>query len=251
MPTKLVVQTALVLLIVLCIGIADADVPRKIHYQALLQSPSGQLIGGHVDFAIRIFDAQVGGQVLWEEEPMLEITAGRLDLTLPVLDGEGFHPAYFDEMLAADELWLEITARPKDLGETFTFPRQQILTSGYALRTATIDGAQGGTIQGSLNVLGDLTLPDGIELIASGGNLIIQSPTSSITMAPDGTLTIESSSIVISSTGDLDLIGDTVRIEGNNIDVKASAQCTVEGSAGLDLRSSAILTALGSLIKLN
>ena len=244
MRRSLLPRFAVVLVLLFCIGIAGADVPRKIHYQALIKNPSGDLIDGLADLKIQIFNAPVGGESLWAENPILEVQAGRLDLTLPVLDPAGFPDFQFEALLASDELWLELLARPDGAGQYIEFPRQQILTSGFALRTATVDGARGGNIEGDLNLAGQLNLPDGIEIRSSGGNLVIDASTSSITLAADGTVTISSSRVEIISSGDLDL-------QGQNVNITASQSCTVEGQSGLDLRSGAITAVTGSLVTLN
>lgn len=243
--------SALLGVVLLSVTSASADIPRKFHYQALLQSPAGELLNGEVDLRVQIFDAQVGGSSLWSENPILQMEAGRLDLTLPMFS-PGFDDQVFDELLAAPQLWIEIVAIPASNREPIAFPRQQILSSGFALGTASIDGARGGTVDGSVEVVGDLRLPDGIELRTVGGSLVIDSPSSSITMAPDGTLTIESSNVVINSTGSLDLsAASDVLISGKNVGISAAANCTVEGQNALDLTTGGTLTALGSLINLN
>jgi len=237
-------RLVVVLVLVLCTGIAGADVPRKIHYQALIKDASGDLIHGLADLKIQIFNAQEGGQSLWAENPIMDVQAGRLDLTLPVLDLDGFPIPQFEAMLAADELWLEILARPEGAGQYVEFPRQQILTSGFALRTASVDGARGGSIQGDLDVAGQLNLPDGIQIRSDAGDLVIDASTASITIAADGTVTISSTRVEIISSGDLDL-------QGQNVNISAQQQCTVEGQFGLDLKSGATTAVTGSLVTLN
>jgi Rhs element Vgr protein len=65
-------------------------------------------------------------------------------------------------------------------------------------------------------------------------------------------ITIDSSGIKIESAGDIELkaSGD-VKIEGTNVSIKASAQFKAEGSAGVEMSSSAVAILKGSMVQIN
>lgn len=238
--------------LLLTLGTADADVPRKINYQAVLSDPDGKAVSGTVSLFVSLHDAETGGKTYFSENPVFDIVDGRIDVTLPLTFDE-FPEEAWDQIVASPELWLEIVVDEVDGSATqYEFPRQSILTSGFAFRTGSIDDAVGGTIRGDLTVEGDFRLPDGIELVTSNGTLTITAGASSITMAPDGTLTISSSAVTVQSTGDIDLSaqGD-VSIEGTNVDVVASSQARIEGAAGVDVSAGGTLVASASLVRIN
>ncbi|MBD8489280.1 type VI secretion system tip protein VgrG [Echinicola sp. CAU 1574] len=65
-------------------------------------------------------------------------------------------------------------------------------------------------------------------------------------------LTVDSSGIVMESNGDINIktSGD-VNLEGTNVNIKANAQFKAEGSAGVEMSSSAIAVVKGSLVQIN
>lgn len=242
--------------VVIAVGVsllpAEAQVPRKFNYQAALRDPDGKLITGSVSLFISLHDQEVGGSTIFSENPILDIVNGRVEGTIPFTEPE-FRDDFWFPILESKELWIEVTVSEVDGNPTnWTFPRQQFLTQGYSLGTASIDEATGGTVRGGLTIDGDLRLPEGIELTTNGGTLTITAGASSITMAPDGTLTITSADVRVESAGDIAFAaaGD-VDIDGTNVRVTAQAEAVVEGAANAELRSSGTTKAVGSLVMIN
>ncbi|MBL4605335.1 MAG: type VI secretion system tip protein VgrG [Flavobacteriaceae bacterium] len=65
-------------------------------------------------------------------------------------------------------------------------------------------------------------------------------------------ITMDSSGIVLESLGNIELkASKDVNIEGTNINIKASAQFKGEGSAGVELSTSAVAVLKGSLVQIN
>lgn len=84
-----------------------------------------------------------------------------------------------------------------------------------------------------------------ISLDEDAGSIVIEDENSNV-------ITIDSSGIAMESAGDINIkaSGD-VNIEGTNVNVKANAQFKAEGSAGVEMSSSATAVLKGSLVQIN
>ncbi|GAA0727915.1 VgrG-related protein [Aquimarina litoralis] len=84
-----------------------------------------------------------------------------------------------------------------------------------------------------------------IVLDEDAGSIVVEDDNSNI-------ITVDSSGIAIESASDINLTasGD-VNIEGTNVNIKANAQFKAEGSAGVEMSSSATATLKGSLVQIN
>ena len=66
------------------------------------------------------------------------------------------------------------------------------------------------------------------------------------------TVTTKIRRMIIESPGDINIKADgDVNVEGTNTSIKASAQCKAEGSAGVEMSSSATAVVKGSLVQIN
>lgn len=88
----------------------------------------------------------------------------------------------------------------------------------------------------------------------NGNTITISDDEGSIVVADENsnTITMDSSGVAIESQGDINIkaAGD-VNIEGINTHIKASAQYKAEGSAGVEMSSSATAVVKGSLVQIN
>lgn len=88
----------------------------------------------------------------------------------------------------------------------------------------------------------------------NGNKITISDDDGSIVVADENsnTITMDSSGVAIESQGDINIkaAGD-VNIEGMNTSIKASAQYKAEGSAGVEMSSSATAVVKGSLVQIN
>lgn len=84
-----------------------------------------------------------------------------------------------------------------------------------------------------------------ISLDEDAGTIVLEDENSN-------TVILDSNGIAIESGGDINIkaTGD-VNIEGTNVNIKASAQFKAEGSAGVEMSSSATATVKGSLVQIN
>ena len=121
-----------VLSLVLALGLSMAvfaAIPRLINYQGRLTDSSDTPLEGSQDITFRIYDAQSGGNLLWEETQSVLIQKGVFSI---------FLGGTTDLNLAFDKpYWLAI----KVGSDSEMVPRQQIASSGYAIRSEAADSA--------------------------------------------------------------------------------------------------------------
>jgi hypothetical protein len=116
------------LMVVLLAGLSAPAfaAPNEIHTQGILRDANGDLIAGEVALTFGIYDADVDGQMLWQETVTLTVIGGVFDVLLPA-DPDNFpFPAGLFE---SDGRWLSIT--PANQGE---LPRTSLASVPYALQ---------------------------------------------------------------------------------------------------------------------
>ena len=94
-----------------------------------------------------------------------------------------------------------------------------------------------------------------------GYSLELNQSNTSVKLHSDGTLEITGvTKVVLSSKGPLDIEADgdisirskgSVKLDGINVEVNATAQAKVSGNAGVDVSSSGIVSVGGAMVKLN
>ncbi|MFH1686843.1 MAG: tail fiber domain-containing protein [bacterium] len=145
MKYHITLTLALLLVFVLASAALRADTPTAISYQGYLTNTAGNPLDTMVDMRFRIYDAAVGGAVVWDETQVAVV----------VVDG-GFTVALgsvapiTDVVFQDVDRWLgiQVGADPE------ISPRTKLLTVPYALRVSTVDGAGGGAVTGDLTVTG-------------------------------------------------------------------------------------------------
>ena len=109
----------------LVIGSAQAQFPKKIHYQGMLQDAAGPM-NRTVGATFRIYDTPTGGLPITQETKQIEVSNGLFSIVL----GE-FSPL---ELPFDKPYWLEISL---DDSAPLT-PRTQFSATGYAFRALTV-----------------------------------------------------------------------------------------------------------------
>lgn len=126
-----------VVFIALILGLsaaAFAQVPRLISYQGRLTDSSDAPLEGTYDVTFRIYDAEGGGALLWEETQSVLIQTGVFSI---------FLGGTTDLDLAFDQpYWLAI----KVGSDSEMTPRQQIASSGYAIMAEDVISVPAGII---------------------------------------------------------------------------------------------------------
>jgi energy-coupling factor transporter ATP-binding protein EcfA2 len=145
------ISVALTLLLVLSLGtMASAIVPTQLTVQGKLTDSAGDpLPPGTKTFVFRVFDASSGGAELWP--------GGLGESQFITTDAAGLWTANVgsqiplpEAVFAASGTWLQITVN--DGQALTTLPRTQLVTSPYAHRVATVDGASGGALMSGLDM---------------------------------------------------------------------------------------------------
>ena len=121
--------------------------PEMMNYQGRLTDDAGDPVeDGSYTLVFTIYD---GGDVqLWTESHDLAVSNGLFHVMLG--DTNPLTAEIFDH----DECWLGISVS----GDPEMTPRARLITSPYAFRTATIDGASGGDISSDVSIDGNLQL---------------------------------------------------------------------------------------------
>lgn len=248
MPIRAIGAVLFVLGGLLFIQAADADFPLQMSYQARLVDADGRPLEGNFDLTFSLCAHQTDGLRLWTETQNVNVVDGILDVLL------GVDRPLNDTAFDAPEVWMEVHVPATG----FTFNRVRVTATSYAFRVQSLEGSRGGTVSGastfegvvtmsgpSVNVEGELNLPDGIQLVSNLGTLSIISGQSTITIAPGGAITIQ---------GDSDLsiaAGGNLSLEGTYVDISATANLTLEAGVDARLSGGATTYVLGSLVEIN
>ncbi|MCD6249823.1 MAG: hypothetical protein J7J98_05795 [candidate division Zixibacteria bacterium] len=125
-----------------------ADVPTMMNYQGRLSDDAGNPVtDDQYDVTFKIYNET--STELWSESHKTTTTDGFFSVQL----GSNGSPLT-EDVFDYDECWLGITV---GFDPELT-PRIRLITVPYAFRTATVDGAEGGTITSDLTVMNDLGL---------------------------------------------------------------------------------------------
>ena len=131
-----IILSAVVALLLLGAGAANAQVPTRVPFQGLLLDSGGAPLNASVDLDFELFDAVAAGSSLWQES----------HLGVIVVDGVysvdlGTTTPLTQSVLAGGSAFLEIT-----VGGEVLVPRQQFMSVPYALvanEAATLVGVPG------------------------------------------------------------------------------------------------------------
>jgi hypothetical protein len=132
--------TLVMVLVAFALGISASAAPQLIDYQGFLEDDNGNPITDTLSITFTIYTASTGGTSKWTEtQSSVAILDGLFNVTL------GSSTPIPDTVFNQDERWLKIT-----VGGNGVSPRTRIVSTAYAHRVNTVDGASGGTINGDL-----------------------------------------------------------------------------------------------------
>ena len=121
----------------------NAAVPQLINYQGVLTDSTGAGLDTTVNMSFGIYDAALGGTLLWSEPlPIVTVTAGLFNVLLGSLSP-------LDASIFSDPvryLGITVGADPE------MTPRTKLVSVLYSFRTATVDGASGGNITSKVSI---------------------------------------------------------------------------------------------------
>ena len=144
---RLTTILSLIMMLTAFAAVSHAATPTTINYQGRLATPSGTPVpDGSYSVVFTIYDASVGGNVLWTESQSVKTSKGQFAVQL------GSSTPVTDLAFTSATLYLgvKVGADPE------MAPRVHLSTAPYAFRVSTLDGASGGTIGGSIGLNGTL-----------------------------------------------------------------------------------------------
>ncbi|MHC4478629.1 MAG: hypothetical protein ACYTEL_23580 [Planctomycetota bacterium] len=128
------------LLLIVTVSNTAAEVPQMINYQGRLTDDAGEPLDTVVDMVFSICSDSLGSSCAWTElQEDVEVTDGLFNVKLGSVD------LITDDVFSGDERWLGINVGGESL------PYTQLITTPYAYRVSTIDGAAGGIVSGRIN----------------------------------------------------------------------------------------------------
>lgn len=130
---------------------AWTDVPRRMNYQGYVTSSTGTPVDGSVSMAFAIYNAPSGGTLLWSETQTVDVTGGQFSVEL------GKITPIMAETFADTVCWLGVSIG----SDAELTPRTRLVTTAYAFRVGTVDGASGGTINGDAVISGKASIGPG------------------------------------------------------------------------------------------
>jgi hypothetical protein len=146
---RLIVVSAVLAVLMLGQWIA-AEVPQMINYQGVLSDSTGQPLSGGYYLTFTIYDApEDPGNILWQEGKTVTVSNGLFSVML------GSMTPLTDTVFSDTGRYLGIRV---GTGEPEISPRTPLVSSPYAFRIQTLDGATGG------DIYGDVKLHSGLEI---------------------------------------------------------------------------------------
>jgi hypothetical protein len=167
------------------VSVAFAILPTTINYQGYLtDSHSSPVPNGSYDMRFYLFDAETGGNQLWNipsgEQQSVSVNGGIYNVQLGAVEP-------LDSTIFVDgEIWLEIAIyRPSTTSWETLSPRQKITSTAFAFKAGDADTLESKTVSQILdNVAGDgirvsairygvcvsSAENDGVMIVSAGGN---------------------------------------------------------------------------------
>ena len=148
----------IILLLVLVPMGVFATVPTQVNYQGYLARPDGTPLDTTVTMTFTLYTDSINPyQPRWTEiRPSVQVTHGLFN------DRLGQLTALTDTVMNLSPLWLGVTVGT----DAETAPRTRLVSVGYSLRVATIDGSNGGAVNGDVAISGKVTI--GQSMINTG-----------------------------------------------------------------------------------
>jgi hypothetical protein len=130
-------------LFLICTANLLAAVPQQINYQGYLTDTGGNALDTTVAMTFKLYTDSTAGSLLWTEtRPSVTVTDGLFNVRLGQITSLG------DTVFNNAQVWLGVTVG----NNSEMAPRSRIVSVGYSYRVGTVDGANGGTISGKVNI---------------------------------------------------------------------------------------------------
>ncbi|PWB68093.1 hypothetical protein C3F09_12305 [candidate division GN15 bacterium] len=140
---RLVIALTGLLLATVLLSTSFAAVPNLVNFQGRLTTAGVPVADSTYTVVFSIFDAPVGGQLIWSETHTdVAVSQGLFSVVL------GSLVPLEDSLFNSPTRYLEVK-----VGAETILPRSQLTSVGYAQRVATVDGATAGNVTGNLTIL--------------------------------------------------------------------------------------------------
>ena len=153
-------------------GLVAASTPRLISYQGFITDGGGSPIDGTASITFSIYDADVGGAQLWtENHASVSIDSGVFTVLL------GSITPLDDSVFNDSSRYLGVAIG----GDPEIDPRSQLLSVPYSYRVDGLEGAEGGTVHGSVNIISGDEVGT-LKITGSAGDSVIINPSAGIVL---------------------------------------------------------------------
>jgi len=159
---RLRMLSCLVLLVCVSIGsTSNAAAPSLVNYSGVLTNAVGGPLSGTFDVDFALYGVASGGIAIWVEAQSVTTDAnGRFNVLL----GSN-SPINAGDFIGANR-WLGITVE----SDPQMTPRTRIVSTPYAFRIETVDGATGGQLSGSLSIGSNQAIANSSNFMAGDSN---------------------------------------------------------------------------------
>ena len=143
---------------------SGAATPPMINFQGLLLDSAGAPVAdGSHSTTFTLYNRPVGGTVLWTETQSVTTSAGLFSTLLGVTTPISVF------VFGDTACWLGVSVAP----DPELSPRQKLVSVGYSQRVASVDGAEGGTINGKVSIGPGHTNTGAYAFVAGASNTAI------------------------------------------------------------------------------
>lgn len=140
---------AIAVMLFALVSYLSAEVPTLMNYQGRLTDDSGNPLDGTYSITFMLYDDSTGGASFWNEtHSAVEVSEGMFSVVLG--ETSDLHVWKFHD----PDCWMSIKVGT-DVAIT---PRTRITAVPYSLITGSIHGAEGGPINGHVDILGNLVV---------------------------------------------------------------------------------------------
>lgn len=145
-------------------SVAEAAIPRNIHYQGKLTEPGGSALIGDHTVTLRLYDASTGGTQLWQETHTIHLERADNGVFSVIL---GSQTPFDASVTFNNPLWLSIDVD----GQGEFSPRQLLAAVSYAINADQLNG-----VSGSQYLRGDIDTTAGgqLKLTHAGAAFLIK-----------------------------------------------------------------------------
>jgi len=240
--TMLLLATGLVGVLATLVSQAATAFPRTLNYQGRVTNEMGDPIDGEADVIFRLYPDPTTETWLWEEtQTGVQVVNGVFTVRL------GSEAPLTNELFSLGTVYLGIEFVGVGSGELS--PRTPLDAVGYAFRVESLTGSSGGTVDGDVEVTGQIETEtiyseDGITIKTDSGDAVVIAGATEVRISPGGTVTISGADLALTATGD-------ITMDATNIELNATASVSIDGSAGVDVSAGGTCSVQGSLLTLN